>query len=117
MYYRFWPVDTPHISAMIITSLIIVMNCGLVAFFILKKLGLDIAPNKDAGFYGLIIYVVMLVITYLSIIRPKTYKQISDDFDSKSRDEKRKLVTKSVIFNLTTYFFAPVTFIINAILG
>jgi membrane protein YdbS with pleckstrin-like domain len=116
MYYRFWPADTPHISAMILTSLIIVMDIGLIAIVLLRKLGLDIGPNKNAGLYGLIIYILMVVITYLVIVRPRTYRQISDDFDSRTRDEKRKLVIKSIIFNLTTYFFAPVTFIINAIL-
>jgi hypothetical protein len=117
MYYRFWPTDTPHISAMILTSLIIVLDCGLIAIVVLGKLGLHVGPNKNAGLWGLVIYGVMLVITYLLIIRPKTYKQISDDFDSKTKDEKRKLLTKSIIFNLTTYFLVPVTLIINAILS
>lgn len=116
MYYRFWPTDTPHISAMILTSLIIVLDCGLITIVLLGKLGVHVGPTKNAGLWGLVIYGVMLVITYLLIIRPKTYKQISDDFDSKTRDEKRKLVTRSIIFNLATYLFAPVTFIINAIL-
>jgi hypothetical protein len=115
-YYRFWPADSPHISAMILTSLIIVTDIGLVAIILLRELGLDIGLNKNAGLYGLIIYGLMLVTTYLVIIRPKTYKKISDDFDSKTKDEKIKLLTWSIIFNLTTYLFAPGTFILNSIL-
>jgi len=115
MYYRFWPTDTPHISAMILTSLIIVMDVSLLIIVLLRKLGLTIGPGKNVGLYALLIFAVMMIITYIVVVRPKTYKQMNEDFDSRDKMEKRKLVTWSILFNLTTFFFTPVTFIINAI--
>lgn len=105
MYYRFWPGDTPHISALILTSGIVVIDLGLIGIVLLSKLGVSISPNKNAGLYAIAIYGVMLIVTYLVIVRPKVHKRLSNDFESKSVSEKRKLVINSIIFNLVILFW------------